>query len=341
MDKAIQQLLLEVHGEDRPEAERELFRHAAVGDPVLCYEALAAGASPTAVDAGGRTPMRVLIEHSAGVNAASLAACASLLLAYGADPEERDPKTGKTALMEAAQRGNIVMMDLLQRAGARADAVLEKPDGDPVEPLTALDFALCSANGAVNMDRACVRLLFNGAPADNVDFDGLTPLHRLAWHVAEGLSREGLSQEGANAVRTTIKALAERGADVNAADHDGSTALHVLAGGVSLPEPLARIFLAELLEQGADVNAIGPDGMTPLHVAAERGAVGICRFLLHHGANPTLCDAQERNPAALAHERGQFGEAMRVAFEQSPHAAVQRRRARQAAEAAPGPSEIH
>ena len=41
-----------------------------------------------------------------------------------------------------------------------------------------------------------------------------------------------------------------------------------------------------LLKQGADVNASEPDGMTALHWAADRGDAELAGMLLYAGANP-------------------------------------------------------
>ncbi|MXX57200.1 MAG: hypothetical protein F4X15_17460 [Gemmatimonadetes bacterium] len=80
---------------------------------------------------------------------------------------------------------------------------------------------------------------------------------------------------------STVRALIAEGADVNAAQGDGMTALHWAA---SNRDPgLARI----LLEAGADVGAGTRIGRyTPLHVAAQAGAGEVVEILLAAGADP-------------------------------------------------------
>ena len=78
-----------------------------------------------------------------------------------------------------------------------------------------------------------------------------------------------------------VRVLLEGGADVNAAQGDGMTALHIAA-------ETGNLEVAELLiEAGADVEAqtrIG--GYTPLHVAAAAANTGFVRALLDAGADP-------------------------------------------------------
>ena len=88
---------------------------------------------------------------------------------------------------------------------------------------------------------------------------------------------EAARRGDAEAVRT----LLEGGADVNAAQGDGMTALHVTAEVGSVE--VARV----LIEAGANVEAqtrIG--GYTPLHVAAAAASTDLVRALLDAGADP-------------------------------------------------------
>ena len=80
-----------------------------------------------------------------------------------------------------------------------------------------------------------------------------------------------------------VRALIARGADVNAAQGDGMTALHWAA---SNRDPgLARV----LLSAGANVGAGTRIGhYTPLHVAAQAGAGEVVEILLGEGADPEV-----------------------------------------------------
>ena len=49
--------------------------------------------------------------------------------------------------------------------------------------------------------------------------------------------------------------------------------------------PAVRYLVEEI---GIDVNARDHDGLTPLHSAAGRGDIPMIRYLVEHGADPTL-----------------------------------------------------
>jgi uncharacterized protein len=117
---------------------------------------------------------------------------------------------------------------------------------------------------------------------------------------------------------TRVRTLLDHHADVNAAQLDGSTALHwaayrgdarmaaqLLAAGahpnVKTDTGMTPLMLAsqsgnaqlvkELLDSGADVNETLSHGETPLMMAARTGSVAVLALLLEHGAP---IDARER-----------------------------------------------
>lgn len=69
------------------------------------------------------------------------------------------------------------------------------------------------------------------------------------------------------------------GADVNARDPDGMTALMLAA------QAGQRDLAASLLDRGADVNARTPLGITALMLAAEEGRGDIAQLLIAKGAD--------------------------------------------------------
>jgi uncharacterized protein len=83
-----------------------------------------------------------------------------------------------------------------------------------------------------------------------------------------------------NADREALRALMKPGVDVNAADGDGSTALH----WASYRDDLESTDL--LIRAGADVNAANALGATALWIASENRNSAIVRSLLAAGANP-------------------------------------------------------
>lgn len=93
-----------------------------------------------------------------------------------------------------------------------------------------------------------------------------------------------------------VMALLDAGADVNAADTAGETALHA-AVGVSN----AALVLLLLRHNAATSPPLNICGWTPLHKAAARGDPTVLRLLLEFGAEPRLRKADGATALSLAH----------------------------------------
>ena len=91
----------------------------------------------------------------------------------------------------------------------------------------------------------------------------------------------------------------ERGADVNATDFNGRTALEVAIRG-NHPDIARR-----LIKLGADPNqAIGKRGDKLIHLAVRLGSIGMLAVLLEEGADPNAKGNQNRTPHQYAGKAG-------------------------------------
>ncbi|MCV7198756.1 ankyrin repeat domain-containing protein [Mycobacterium angelicum] len=127
------------------------------------------------------------------------------------------------------------------------------------------------------------------------DRAGRTPLHYAVGDDPVGLdytsaltdpvlAEANLRKANEYKIANTIRLLSE-GADVNAVDDQGFTALHAAASRDS--EDIVRL----LLDAGADVNAKNAKGETPLYNAVRNttdAALSIVRLLRERGADPTI-----------------------------------------------------
>ena len=96
-----------------------------------------------------------------------------------------------------------------------------------------------------------------------------------------------------------VTALLDRGANPNAREEDGSTALSwaAIRGNA---ETASR-----LLEAGADPNLRNALGVSPLSIAIENGASGVAQLLVRQGADPNAARESGETPLMTAARLGQ------------------------------------
>jgi ankyrin len=120
----------------------------------------------------------------------------------------------------------------------------------------------------------------------------------LLFFFAGAGSRPALIDATKNVDKDAVRALVKEGANVNAADTDGTTALH----WASYRDDVETADL--LIRAGANVNAANDLGATPLWAASQNGSEAMVRRLLAAGANPNAALLLGETPIMVASRSG-------------------------------------
>jgi ankyrin len=110
--------------------------------------------------------------------------------------------------------------------------------------------------------------------------------------------RPALIDAAKNVDKDAVRALLKQGVNVNAADADGTTALH----WASYRDDLETADL--LIRAGAKVNSANDLGATPLWAACQNGSEAMARRLLNAGANPHAALLLGETPIMVAARSG-------------------------------------
>jgi ankyrin repeat protein len=210
-----------------------------------------------------------------------------LLLAHGADVNAKSDDH-RTPLMIAARRpGAVKIVKFLLDKGANPN-----PNTVPVAESSPLLEALSAGDDAI------VKLLIQrGADAKATADQGLvmavtTQCPKGLKLLAERITNKkdytlALQQIAFLDDAKAIRLMLDHGADVNAFDSTGRTALMYAAISDLLPVDCVKL----LIERGADVNAIdkhqksGDTGYTALDIAKQNGNTPVVELLLKAGAH--------------------------------------------------------
>jgi ankyrin repeat protein len=233
-----------------------------VGDVRSAGVLLAAGADANDALPDGTSAL-VLAAHSGH------GAVAALLLDQGADPNAVG--TGYTAMHAAVLRSDVTLVKALLAHGADPDMRMVR--GTPLRRDTT-DFNLPATLvgstpyllAARFLEPEIVRVLAAAGADQTLTMpNGATPLMIAAgMGVTANESRRGIAVidfgkvEPESRVLETVRAIAAVGADVNATNQAGDTAMHTAAG---LGYDTVVQFLAD---HGAQLNAKNGRGLTPL-----------------------------------------------------------------------------
>lgn len=121
------------------------------------------------------------------------------------------------------------------------------------------------------------RLLSKGAEPNCVDFFGSSPLHCAAAHGYQNI----------------VLLLISAGAKLSQSDDDGNQPLHLASANGQIDCVKALLYFAEQAGIRLDVNAANKDGDTALHLAVKYYQKEIVEILLNYNANPFMKNKYE------------------------------------------------
>ena len=261
-------------GEADYEGKTVLMYAAEKGSPETAARLIDDGISFAAADNEGRTALM----YAAGSGNVPMA---EMLLEKGDDVDKTDVR-GRTALAYAAKNGNAEIIRLIRDYGA--DIYLADKDGK--QPVV---YAIEQGNAEAFDLLTDGFMLFGSAVGRN----GKTVLMYAI--------------EGGNV--QILRKVMDRGlTTLNKKDRFGRTALMYAAAN-----PTADMgILEQLIEKGANVQAADNTGKTALMYAAEGGDIGKVRLLLAAGANASVQTQDGKTAADFAKGNGKcFADAVR------------------------------
>ncbi len=259
----------------------DVLSAAACGDVAAVSKLLGLGFPIDVTDAQGATPLL----RAAGSGHPDVVA---FLLDNGADAT-KTAASGGTALSAAVIARSSPVIAALISHGAPVDQRL-KGGG------TALMIA-----AALGYPEIVAALLNAGADVNAADDS-----HTRALHAASHFAFHGRDAERA---QRTLEALLDRGADVDARNSEGQTALMLLLGahaeaGAAADQKALLAMMPLLLKRNADMNAADNRSVTALHACAMHGLLMPARALVSAGADTLVRDMRERTPREVAHLLG-------------------------------------
>ncbi len=198
-------------------------------------------------------------------------------------------KLRRTPLMVAITKTKFDMVRYLLEEGCDPETI----DGFGSTPLTLL-IRECSTCTNLRNLQIIDLLIKKGASVNTPDAQtGKTPLH-IALDSMDG-----------NNVINVCELLFKHGANSNAQDLLGKTALHLACGHADTkrnPQAICRL-TEMLLEYSCNPNIVDNDYNTALHLAVKMAIPKLVELLLQHGADDTLRNIDGLKPHELCSQR--------------------------------------
>ena len=254
------------------EAQIVLKRAAVQGQTATVQQLLAAGVPLQPLPPkpkGASAP--VFFDNAGWLHAAALHPD-TLQVLIDAKASKDDQNDKDLALAGAAADGNLESVHSLLSYGANPNADLSKL----TQPETSGFTLTYPTTGSILTEAAksgnpdLIREILHDQPKLQLKNQYVDTALRIAatWQYS------AYTPEGARA--ECVRLLAKAGANIDARDEDGNTALHT---------PRDKNVTATLIELGANVNARNNNGETPLFTTDDIESIPL---LLRHGADPTL-----------------------------------------------------
>lgn len=210
-----------------------------------------------------------------------------VLLAHGADVNARSDSARTPLMIAAGKPGGAPIVKLLLDHGANPN-----PNGNPAGESSPIIQAALAA------DTDSMRLLMSRGADLNMPAGAMALAMALTQdcsRCADLLVKAGLDKEAYTisllntatfADVRAVRMMLDHGAEVNAVDPTGRTALHYAAASELVPVDVVKL----LIERGADINAksrhprSGDTGLTPLDLARFMGETPVVEALREAGA---------------------------------------------------------
>uniref|UniRef100_A0ABD2VZP1 Uncharacterized protein n=1 Tax=Trichogramma kaykai TaxID=54128 RepID=A0ABD2VZP1_9HYME len=188
---------------------------------------------------------------------------------------------GRTPLHKAIDKGNIKLVEILLRRGARPNLA----DDKKITPLHAICKRKNGDDGLLKRFFEINDELNQLVEVDTKNEEGSTPLHLALSHGCKKLNQ----------------LLLEKHADPNLANAEGHTPLHVICQREDDDVDLVKMLfeMSDKFNKPIQIDARDKSGCTPLHLALNGGHEQIAEWLLRRGADLNSANAQGSTPLHL------------------------------------------